>query len=181
MIHPPRRSVTRFFIPLIDVLTLLFCIFLVMPLARDAREASAKDQLKASAGDRNALEAEVKRLREKIDELEGRGGGKPEWANVRTIEFNNDTGERYYFKGRQRVPLGKSDDANGAKLIRDMVDEDRRLVGSRRKLNYTVQIPRRDDLRHPNQKDLNDLEKEIIAAGASFGVEGELKKKEGGP
>jgi hypothetical protein len=27
----PRRSVTRFFIPLIDVLILLFCIFLLMP------------------------------------------------------------------------------------------------------------------------------------------------------
>jgi hypothetical protein len=33
MIHMPRRSVTRFFIPLIDVLTLLFCIFLLMPMS----------------------------------------------------------------------------------------------------------------------------------------------------
>ncbi len=31
MIVMPRRSVTRFFIPLIDVLILLFCIFLLMP------------------------------------------------------------------------------------------------------------------------------------------------------
>jgi hypothetical protein len=31
MIRPPRRSVTRFFIPLIDVLILLFCVFLLMP------------------------------------------------------------------------------------------------------------------------------------------------------
>ena len=31
MLTPPRRSVTRFFIPLIDVLILLFCIFLLMP------------------------------------------------------------------------------------------------------------------------------------------------------
>jgi hypothetical protein len=30
MIHMPRRNVTRFFIPLIDVLILLFCIFLLM-------------------------------------------------------------------------------------------------------------------------------------------------------
>lgn len=33
MIQLPRRSVTRFFIPLIDVLTLLFCIFLLMPMS----------------------------------------------------------------------------------------------------------------------------------------------------
>jgi len=32
MIRLPQRSVTRFFIPLIDVLTLLFCIFLLIPL-----------------------------------------------------------------------------------------------------------------------------------------------------
>lgn len=31
MIVLPKRSVTRFFIPLIDVLILLFCIFLLMP------------------------------------------------------------------------------------------------------------------------------------------------------
>lgn len=32
MIEMPKRSVTRFFIPLIDVLTLLFCIYLLMPM-----------------------------------------------------------------------------------------------------------------------------------------------------
>jgi hypothetical protein len=32
MIELPRRSVTRFFVPMIDVLTLLFCIFLLMPM-----------------------------------------------------------------------------------------------------------------------------------------------------
>ena len=30
MIKMPHRNVTRFFIPLIDVLILLFCIFLLM-------------------------------------------------------------------------------------------------------------------------------------------------------
>src|SRR5437764_13258735 len=63
MIQLPHRSVTRFFIPLIDVLTLLFCIFLVMPLARspeagesDAERRQREDQL------RN-LQAELDRLR----------------------------------------------------------------------------------------------------------------------
>ena len=39
MLEMPRRSVTRFFIPLIDVLTLLFCIFLMMPAVRKTAEA----------------------------------------------------------------------------------------------------------------------------------------------
>src|SRR6266852_5028203 len=38
MIAFPRRSVTRFFIPLIDVLTLLFCIFLLMPMIKETGE-----------------------------------------------------------------------------------------------------------------------------------------------
>ena len=41
MIQLPKRSVTRFFIPLIDVLTLLFCIFLLMPMVKSASEAAA--------------------------------------------------------------------------------------------------------------------------------------------
>jgi hypothetical protein len=40
MIQMPKRSVTRFFIPLIDVLTLLFCIFLLMPMVKSAGEAA---------------------------------------------------------------------------------------------------------------------------------------------
>ena len=31
MIHRPKRAVTRFFVPLIDVLILLFGIFILMP------------------------------------------------------------------------------------------------------------------------------------------------------
>ena len=43
MIEFPRRSVTRFFIPLIDVLTLLFCIFLLMPLVKAKAEADEEE------------------------------------------------------------------------------------------------------------------------------------------
>ena len=42
MITAPRRSVTRFFIPLIDVLILLFCIFLLMPLFKPQAGAGAE-------------------------------------------------------------------------------------------------------------------------------------------
>jgi len=38
MIQMPQRSVTRFFIPLIDVLTLLFCIYLLMPIVKPVGE-----------------------------------------------------------------------------------------------------------------------------------------------
>lgn len=43
MIQLPRRSVTRFFIPMIDVLTLLFCMFLLMPIIRESAALSGDE------------------------------------------------------------------------------------------------------------------------------------------
>src|SRR6202011_3261808 len=50
MIELPRRSVTRFFIPLIDVMTLLFCIFLLMPIV----EPDTSNGAGTTAGDSRA-------------------------------------------------------------------------------------------------------------------------------
>lgn len=68
MITPPRRSVTRFFIPLIDVLILLFCIFLLMPfvstpaLSDSATKAETKDSKAAPPP------TDIDKLREERDE-----------------------------------------------------------------------------------------------------------------
>ena len=51
MITMPSRSVTLFFIPLIDVLTVLFCIFLLMPVFNQA--AREEDQTAPAASDRS--------------------------------------------------------------------------------------------------------------------------------
>lgn len=62
MIEMPKRSVTRFFIPLIDVLTLMFCIYLLMPMVAPsdaAGDAPAQPEAKdgpLSAADRKELE-----------------------------------------------------------------------------------------------------------------------------
>lgn len=47
MIDMPARSVTRFFIPLIDVLLLMFCIFLLMPVfgTEEGAEGTSKASL----------------------------------------------------------------------------------------------------------------------------------------
>src|SRR5215831_18982554 len=68
MIKLPRRSVTRFFIPLIDVLLLLFCIFLLMPLVKGGNENAADDAEIARPDRLRQLQEEVNRLRRELRE-----------------------------------------------------------------------------------------------------------------
>lgn len=73
MITMPRRSVTRFFIPLIDVLLLLFCIFLLMPLVGEdpAQTAAAAAAEKQSVDDLvRTLEAVEKELARRTRDLQ---------------------------------------------------------------------------------------------------------------
>lgn len=65
MIHMPRRSVTRFFIPLIDVMILLFCIFLLLPVFKEAPDNPDADAKKKSLNQ----EEELKKLRAELAEL----------------------------------------------------------------------------------------------------------------
>src|SRR6516225_3918230 len=78
MIQMPRRSVTRFFIPLIDVLILLFCIFLLMPYVKpvegDVGDVTGKGTIaepppEAAPGDVAELRREIERLRADREQL----------------------------------------------------------------------------------------------------------------
>ena len=66
MIVQPRRSVTRFFIPLIDVLILLFAIFLIMPFVSGPTSAEPSADVKAAA--EKPLPDDVKLLQEMLRE-----------------------------------------------------------------------------------------------------------------
>jgi hypothetical protein len=66
MIGPPKRSVTRFFIPLIDVLILLFCMFLLIPFA----DKEAVGSTKLTRGEVEQLRQKIASLEQKIIELE---------------------------------------------------------------------------------------------------------------
>src|SRR5262249_54358638 len=75
MIQTPRRSVTRFFIPLVDVMMLLFCIFLLMPMVKFEGEGSpyaklseAEKQLQQREERLGHLEAEIELLRRELGE-----------------------------------------------------------------------------------------------------------------
>jgi len=69
MIRPPRRSVTRFFIPLIDVLILLFCIFLLMPIVEES-SAGPGGKVKLTPGETQVMRQRLDYLQRRVAELE---------------------------------------------------------------------------------------------------------------
>src|SRR5450755_3913918 len=108
MIQMPTRSVTRFFIPMIDVLTLLFCIYLMMPMVDSAADAELEAerqtretrlrQLETELAHMNTkgeaapakLREEIERLkREKIQTLKNR-------LSVRVLEIDAANGKLYF-------------------------------------------------------------------------------------
>jgi hypothetical protein len=66
MIQMPRRSVTRFFIPLIDVMILLFCIFLLMPLFKEGAEDAKEGAAPPSAAELARAEKAAQRYKQKL-------------------------------------------------------------------------------------------------------------------
>jgi hypothetical protein len=69
MLTPPRRSVTRFFIPLIDVLILLFAIFLLMPFVSGPAASEPPDP---KAEPKEPLSSDVKELQRELTEARER-------------------------------------------------------------------------------------------------------------
>jgi hypothetical protein len=71
MIHMPRRSVTRFFIPLVDVMMLLFSMFLLMPILEErGAGGSGLDQMS-----RTELVQENKTMKYKLEQSESQVKG----------------------------------------------------------------------------------------------------------
>jgi len=153
MIKLPRRSVTRFFIPLIDVLLLLFCIFLLMPLVKGGSESSV-DEADAIRPERvRKLEEEVERLRRQLREtpqdlraeLEKLRREKMQVLQdklaIRVLEIDPASGKLYY-RDPERIEI-----ASQAKAT-ELIDQDRagRL---RDELYYLIQYPRVPDSPYP--------------------------------
>jgi hypothetical protein len=66
MIQMPRRSVTRFFIPMIDVLTLLFAMFLLMPVFEEHARLQEGDRPVSTTAFRKDME--IARLSHLLEE-----------------------------------------------------------------------------------------------------------------
>jgi hypothetical protein len=178
MLQLPRRSVTRFFIPMIDVLTLLFCIYLLMPTvsatgdaesesvrrereqklaeleAERARRAQAGEDLPA------ALRAEIEKLRkERVQALQSR-------LAVRVLEIDPGTGKLYY-RDPARVEI--RDQADAHKLI----EQDRRGRGvGERELFYLILYPRDPASAYPTRAQRQSYDRWFEGVALGYDVPG---------
>ncbi len=146
MIHLPKRSVTRFFIPLIDVMILLFCIFLLMPLVK-ATEENAPDNEVARDQRLRELEEEVERWRRQAgetpqnvrEELERLRQEKlkvlQERLVIRVLEIDAATGRLYYYDP-ERVEI------DGQARARQLTELDRGRQAGKSEVYYLILYPR---------------------------------------
>jgi hypothetical protein len=155
MIHPPRRSVTRFFVPLVDVMMLLFCIFLLMPMVRFEGEGSpyaklseAEKQLQEREERLRQQEQEIERLRRELGETpaelrkdlkalrEEKLKALQQRLSIRVLEIDGSTGKLYY-KDPGPVEIRNRADAQV------LIERDRRTAaGGRQEVYYLILYPR---------------------------------------
>lgn len=111
MIERPKRSVTRFFVPLIDVLILLFCIFLLMPFVstpasptpdpKDKAVPKVKEQPLPT--DVKTLQAELAKARREVAKLQAERGNLADRLSVKVLEIDPKDGRLYYHQDGDRV------------------------------------------------------------------------------
>jgi hypothetical protein len=125
MIPAPKRSVTRFFVPLIDVLSLLFTIFLLLPFV--ARPAGAPDPTAdpgADSPDLTELQLRAEQLRQENEALRRSQADPGERLSVRVLDIDPATGKLYSFD---------PDAADPRQEVRDAADAQRLIAQQRRR------------------------------------------------
>jgi hypothetical protein len=126
VILSPRKSVTRFFIPLIDVLILLFCIFLLMPFVSgpdtpepgpNPKEITPEEKL---PDDVKLLQKMLKEERLKVARMEKEKFAKlTDRLAVRVLEIDPNNGTLFYYDpAREDIKT----DADAERLIRKQKD-----------------------------------------------------------
>ncbi len=133
MIELPRRSVTRFFVPLIDVLILLFCIFLLLPFVSTPDSGKGAEPNPLERGE--PLPKEVAELQRRLVEAERRierllkdRATPGERLSVRVLEIDGDSGKLFAFDpDSPELRQELRDQADAQRVI----DRQRRLAGTK--------------------------------------------------
>jgi biopolymer transport protein ExbD len=139
MIKMPHRNVTRFFIPLIDVLILLFCIFLLMEFNSESEVDKQVEIVSEQSESMDSLHAELKRRTAELQQFEELRPQLSELAKLRedlerlknasqqtlqqrtffrVIDIDRHSGAiAFYDEGRPEQPIKISDEKSAQALI----------------------------------------------------------------
>lgn len=158
MIRLPHRSVTRFFIPLIDVLTLLFCTFLLLPMLKATNDGTSGERPPTAEEEVRRLKRELERrlretpqaLRQEIEELrQQKIQVLQERLSIRILEIT-DHGRLIYRDAIHPEGIALTNEADAQNLI----DEDRlRLGGAKRDLYFLILCPPSPTSPYPSRAD----------------------------
>jgi hypothetical protein len=146
VIRLPERSVTRFFIPLIDVLLLLFCIYLLMPLAEGTEKNSEPNHPLAVIDEARKAKLELTRLRQENEEAAKKLASlRGEERNllhqrlaIKVLEIDPRNGKLFTFDDR-----GKRIDIDSARDAEELIKRQKDDLGTR-ELYYLFLFPRQD-------------------------------------
>jgi hypothetical protein len=178
MLQMPQRSVTRFFIPMIDVLTLLFCIYLLMPVVKPGEAGDTKGDGKEPADvpprTPEKLREEIKRLEEeKIKVLQRLKAEKLKVLQqrllVRVLEIDGNTGKLYYRDPRDPKLIEVRNKEDAGRLI----DQDREAGGGR-ELYYLVLYPRDRTSLYPLREQRARYDEWFAGVALGYDVPGRL-------
>jgi hypothetical protein len=186
MLQMPRRSVTRFFIPLIDVLTLLFCIFLLLPLVKNSDDATLSSEMLDRDEKIRRLELEVESLRHQgndlpqnlRDELDKLRRERLQILQnrlaIHVLEIDGSTGKLYY-QGRTRYEIHSQVDAQ------ELIERDRlaQRTGGK-ELFYLILYPRDPASVYPLREQREMYERWFKDVAHGFDVPGLIPEKGGG-
>ena len=187
MITPPRRSVTRFFIPLIDVLILLFCIFLLMPfVSAPAQPDTTKDEAKDAKT--APPPTDVEKLREERDEalrrLERFRREQAGRLQFRSLDVDPTTGLLVETVGgekrlmptalvrprRENRPPTAAEAAAAAEEMKEWVKLQRRRAAEQEKEAFFVLRMPKVPSGHPTEADMRNFEAWFVDR-SQFGYE----------
>lgn len=143
MIERPKRAVTRFFIPLIDVLILLFCIFLLMPFMNSPGgpapsdkpdEKMTPDEMKKEVA---SLRIDLERARKDLRQVLDIRGNPAERVSVSIMEIDPASGILFHYLD------GKREDIDDQRSAQKVIDDHKRLSAVGQDLLFLVLMPNR--------------------------------------
>jgi hypothetical protein len=146
VIERPKRSVTRFFIPLIDVMILLFCIFLLMPFMSQPGNAESTDAKKAPPEKSLTPEEMAKQLanlrsslelaQRDLKRLQEERANPTERLSILVLEIDPKTGELFYYRDGTRIAVPDQ------RAAQDVISDHNRRSGVTKDPYFLIMLPR---------------------------------------